>query len=161
MQNPAFSVLLPAWACDAVGTAVFTALCPYLVLYVIAPEYQTPEDSPFGLDCKDGARAAKTSASYDRRCSSMNVLGACVSAALLTAVITTPVWLAALKRVGKVKSWLMWSLLMASTNYLFVILEKSWIRTAILVCGLNGIPIAAKFLADTILADIIERKLMN
>lgn len=156
LQNPAFVTLLPAWACDAVSSAIFLALCPYLIMYVVAPEYQTEEDSPFGIDCKEGVRGVSTSNHYSKYCNTQNVLGACVGAALMAAIITTPLWLAAVKRYGKVKLWLLWSLVMAATNYAFLILSKSSMLTAVFVCCINGIPIAAKFLADAILADIID-----
>jgi len=156
LKNPAFYCLLPAWACDAISGAIFLALCPYLVQYVLAPEYQTLEDSPFELDCKEGARGVYTSATYDRRCNSMNILGACVSAALVAAIMATPIWLWGVKRFGKVKMWLMWSVVMAATNLLFTFLGKSYLRSGVVVCMVNGLPLAAKFLADAVLADIID-----
>jgi len=55
-----------------------------------------------------------------------------------------------------VKMWLFWSLTMAVTNFMFLPLTKSCLRSCFVVCGVNGFPIAAKFLADAILADIID-----
>jgi len=156
LQNPAFSALLPAWACDAVSSAIFLALCPYYVMYVIAPEFQTKGDSPFGVDCLQGARGLSTSKTYDRRCNNMVVLGSCVTAALLCAIVSTPLWLYGVRRYGKVKMWLLWSLTMAVTNFMFLPLSKSFLISCFVVCGVNGLPISAKFLADAILADIID-----
>jgi len=156
LNNPAFRALLPAWACDAVSAAVFLALCPYFVMYVIAPEYQTKSDSNFSLDCKEGLLASSSSSHYDRRCNTMVVLGACVISALAAAVLATPFWLWLVRRKGKISAWLLWSLSMAVTNFLFCVLCKSWIIAAVVACALNGIPLAAKFLADSVLADIID-----
>mmetsp|Transcript_12540 Transcript_12540/g.24463 ORF Transcript_12540/g.24463 Transcript_12540/m.24463 type:complete len:968 (+) Transcript_12540:118-3021(+) len=156
LQNPAFSALLPAWACDAVSAAIFLALCPYYVMYVIAPEYQTAGDSPFGVDCLQGARGVSTSKTYDRRCNTMVVLGSCVTAALIAAIASTPLWLYGVRRFGKIKMWLAWSLTMAVTNFMFLPLTRSSIISCFAVCAVNGLPIAAKFLADAILADIID-----
>eukprot|EP00931_Biecheleriopsis_adriatica_P036695 TRINITY_DN21107_c1_g1_i1.p1 TRINITY_DN21107_c1_g1~~TRINITY_DN21107_c1_g1_i1.p1 ORF type:complete len:882 (-),score=110.24 TRINITY_DN21107_c1_g1_i1:71-2716(-) len=156
LRNPAFRALLPAWACDAVAQAIFLALCPFFIMYVVAPEYQTPSDNVFGIDCLEGARGVSTSTLYDRRCNTQFILGACVFTALLCALLTTPVWLRLVLRYGKVKLWLAWSFTMAVTNFMFLAVQKSFIIATFVVCGLNGIPLAAKFLADSILADIID-----
>eukprot|EP00931_Biecheleriopsis_adriatica_P004439 TRINITY_DN106105_c0_g1_i1.p1 TRINITY_DN106105_c0_g1~~TRINITY_DN106105_c0_g1_i1.p1 ORF type:complete len:861 (-),score=91.66 TRINITY_DN106105_c0_g1_i1:78-2660(-) len=156
LQNPAFRILLPAWAFDAVAQAIFLSLCPFFVMYVIAPEYQTPRESSWNLDCREGARAESFSRIYDRRCSTQVVLGSCVGVALVCAMLTTPIWLRMVVKFGKVKVWLAWSFSMAVTNFMFLFLTKGAIISTLIVCGFNGIPLAAKFLADSILSDIID-----
>lgn len=156
LNNPAFRKLLPAWACDAVACAIFLALCPYFVMYVISAEYQTKGNSAWGLDCKSGLLANSSNPHYDRRCNTMVVLGVCVCAALGAAVVATPLWLMLAKMRGKVSAWVIWSFTMAITNFVFVFLDQSMVVACVVACTINGIPLAAKFLADAILADIID-----
>lgn len=154
LRNPAFTVLLPAWACDALVVGVFQSVTPYYIRYVIRPEYQTLAEH--GLDCCSGLRGLSKSSDFNWRCSSQYVLGGCVVMALMCAVIATPIWLLIMKRVGKVQAWLTWSLTMAVSNILYCFLGAGDIYGALLVCGVNGAPLGAKFLADAILADIID-----
>merc|ERR1712194_81652 len=45
---------------------------------------------------------------------------------------------------------------MAITNVLFVFLDQGWVLPLWIVASLNGFPLGAKFLADSILGDIID-----
>lgn len=152
--NKAFVVLLPAWACDGLTAAVFASLVTYYIRYVIQPEYQTEEEH--GRDCQKGVNAMSSSDNFSHFCSTPSVLAMCLLAALMAAVATTPIWLYLVKRIGKVKTWLLWSLVMAVTNILFVFPGKGHIWFCMFVCGANGVPMSAKFLADAILSDIID-----
>lgn len=51
---------------------------------------------------------------------------------------------------------LAWSLTMALTNSLFFFVGKGDVMLCIIISGINGIPIGAKFLSDAILADVID-----
>lgn len=152
--NSAFTVLLPAWACDGMVNAVFASLVTYYVRYVIQPEFQTKEEH--GRDCANGVNAMPNSKNFSHFCSTQSVLAMCLLAALVAAVVTTPLWLLLVKKIGKVKTWLLWSLVMAVTNILFVFPGKGMIYACAAVCAANGIPMSAKFLADAVLADIID-----
>lgn len=154
MTNQAFTVLLPAWCCDGMVNAVFAALITYYIRYVIQPEYQTMEEN--GRDCAKGVNALSTSDNFSHWCSTESVLAGCLCCALFCAMAATPVWLLLVRLIGKVRTWLLWSLVMAATNILFVFPGKGDIVMCALICGLNGLPIAAKFLADAVLADIID-----
>jgi len=61
-----------------------------------------------------------------------------------------------MSRLGKVNTWLVWSLTMAMTNCLFLMVGKGMVITLWVVAALNGLPLGAKFLADSILSDIID-----
>lgn len=126
----------------------------YFVRYVVQPEYQTTEDA--GLDCNQGIPiTGEESESW--RCSSTIVLGMCVTSLLLFAFLGTPFWLAMAKYAGKHNAWLFWSLSMAMTNILLVSVSKGDVTRIILISGLNGLPLGAKFLSDSVLADIIGK----
>jgi len=152
--NKAFVVLLPAWAADGMTAAIFASLVTYYIRYVIQPEYQNMEEH--GRDCQKGVNAMTSSEDYSHFCSTQSVLAMCLLAALMAAVVTTPMWLMLVKRYGKVKTWLVWSLVMAVTNILFVLPGKGAIYLVMLICAANGVPMSAKFLADAILSDIID-----
>merc|ERR1712118_209350 len=70
--NRAFTVLLPAWACDGMVNAIIAALLTYYIRYVITPEYQTEEDH--GRDCAKGVNGMAGSDNYDYYCSTEMVL---------------------------------------------------------------------------------------
>lgn len=152
--NKPFTVLLPAWACDGMSNAVIAALLTYYVRYVIQPEFMTQEEN--GIDCAKGVNGMNGAENFSYQCSTQYVLAGCCGALFLFAAVGTPVWLVLVQRLGKVKTWLLWSCVMAFTNILFVFPGKGQIALAAVVCGLNGIPFGAKFLADAVLADIID-----
>jgi len=143
-----------AWACDGMVNAVVAALLTYYIRYVVAPEYQTLEDH--GRDCAKGVNGMSGADNYSAFCSTEMVLAGCCCALFVFAAAATPVWLLLMSFCGKVNTWLMWSCIMAITNILLVLPGKGDIYLTAIVCGLNGLPLGAKFLADAILADIID-----
>eukprot|EP01047_Picozoa_sp_COSAG01_P008959 COSAG01_NODE_362_length_18130_cov_34.672307_2_plen_724_part_00 len=147
-NNRPFNLLLPAWVCDALVNATVAALMPYFVIYIVQPEFQTLADGN-GRECHGGAN-------QEWRCQSPQVLGACVLALLLCASLATPAWYGMRRCFGKRSTWLLWSLSMACTNPLFLIIEKGDVHFCIIIAAVNGIPFGAKWLADDILADVID-----
>ena len=115
------------------------------VRYVVQPE--------FSQDICDGGK----NPSAPWTCSSDKVLGAAVGAVLFCALIGAPLWLGLLKCLGKRNTWLLWSLTMAVTNISFYAVGEGDVTLVIVLAGLNGIPMGAKFLSDAILADVIVR----
>jgi len=94
-------------------------------------------------------------------CKSINVVGAGFTAFLFSAILSNPIWLLIVKKLGKVEGWLFWSLSNALTNFLYISCGWSggqdWeVWWVIALCGLNGFPMGGKFLADSILSDIID-----
>jgi Na+/melibiose symporter-like transporter len=140
-NNKPFVMLLPAWACDAVTTGIIASMVSYFVRYVVKPEFQP--------GCADGL-------SDDWWCRSVPVTGLSVTMTLCAAFIFTPVWLFIAKKLGKRKTWLIWSMTMAVTNAFYILVGEGDHWKCIVISGINGIPFGAKFLADAILADIID-----
>eukprot|EP00930_Biecheleria_cincta_P006370 TRINITY_DN107372_c0_g1_i1.p1 TRINITY_DN107372_c0_g1~~TRINITY_DN107372_c0_g1_i1.p1 ORF type:complete len:827 (+),score=85.49 TRINITY_DN107372_c0_g1_i1:75-2555(+) len=144
MFNGPFRVLLPAWACDAYCNAVVQSMTPYFVIIVTQPAFQK--------DCLDPG-----SSNYNPMiCNASSVIGMCGASVLLACIAGLPVWNCLVRRVGKIKTWWLWSLSMALTNLAFVFLGRGAVPMLWIVAALNGLPIGAKFLADSILSDIID-----
>ncbi len=142
MENVAFTSLLPAWACDAIFTGILSSMLMYFVRYVVIPEYQP--------NCNEGLNTA------DWKCSSTHVAGLSVTMLLIAAFVGTPIWLFIAGKLGKRKTWLLWSFTSAITNFLFIFVGEGDVMLNIAIAALNGLPMGAKFLADAINADIID-----
>jgi len=140
-NNLPFVMLLPAWACDAVTTGIIASMVSYFVRYVVKPEFQP--------GCAEGLNPKWY-------CRSTPVTGLSVTLTLCAAFIFTPAWLVLAKKLGKRKTWLLWSMTMAVTNAFYIFVGEGDYWLCIIISGLNGIPFGAKFLADAILADIID-----
>lgn len=165
LNNKLFCILLPAWLCDAFVQASSLTLVPYFVEAVVEPAYMTMEDN--GHDCYEsspsydggqwiGEGGRDDSGTYDRLCSTDNVAAVCGGLALISAIMVLPVWQLLVRKLGKERTWLLWSCTMAFTNVLFVFVGKGQVRFLFFVSFVNGAPLGAKFLADSILSDIID-----
>eukprot|EP00928_Gymnodinium_smaydae_P084074 TRINITY_DN6731_c0_g1_i1.p1 TRINITY_DN6731_c0_g1~~TRINITY_DN6731_c0_g1_i1.p1 ORF type:complete len:852 (+),score=113.97 TRINITY_DN6731_c0_g1_i1:28-2556(+) len=150
LENGPFRVLLPAWACDAFSNAIVQSLTPYFVAIVTAPQTRTLEEH--GMEC--GRADSPTYNAWF--CDPQNVVAACGISVLIAAIAALPLWSLAVRWFGKVKVWWMWSLTMAATNCLFLFLGRGMVIPLLIVSALNGVPLGAKFLADSILGDIID-----
>jgi Na+/melibiose symporter-like transporter len=144
-QNKAFTTLLPAWVCDSVCNIMLLSTLVYYVRYVIEPEYSSESCAAFATD-ENIAALCKTE--------SVVAYGGLLY--LICAVVGGPVWLYLAKKLGKRNTWLLWSLTTAMTNFFLVFLGKGDTIGFIVVLGVNGLPFGAKFLADAILADVID-----
>ena len=143
-NNRPFNILLPAWVCDALVNSLVSSLLTYFVRYIVQPEYSHEK-------CNNGLGS-----NLDWDCSSEMVLGGSVLALLLAAFVFSPFWLAMTKLIGKRNAWLLWSLTMACTNPLYFMVGKGDAKLCVIISAVNGIPFGAKFLADAILADVID-----
>lgn len=164
-DNFPFLVLIPGWLCDACVTGLTAGLGPYYVEAVVAPAFQTMEDN--GRDCApsspsyengtwDGDASRKASDNYDSLCDTDNVFVASVLLLLMCAILGCPLWSFMVSVIGKVKTWLVWSLFMAISNFLMLFVTRGAIFFCFFAFAVNGIPLGGKFLADSILADIID-----
>eukprot|EP00931_Biecheleriopsis_adriatica_P120366 TRINITY_DN95487_c0_g1_i1.p1 TRINITY_DN95487_c0_g1~~TRINITY_DN95487_c0_g1_i1.p1 ORF type:complete len:481 (-),score=51.62 TRINITY_DN95487_c0_g1_i1:59-1339(-) len=144
MFNGPFRVLLPAWTCDAFCNAIVTCMTPYFILIIIQPAHQE--------ECLD----VESPLYQPMLCKANSVIGACGAFVLLAAILGLPIWQWLVSRLGKVRTWWLWSLTMAVTNLLFVFLGNGWVVPLWVVAALNGLPLGAKFIADAILSDIID-----
>jgi hypothetical protein len=148
-RNKPFTLLLPAWICDALVSALISSLLTYFIRYVVEPEYAETGDA---VGCLEGRNTAKW------QCQSDIVLGFSILSVLMAAVLGSPVWLFLSNpaRLGKRNTWLLWSLVMALTNPLYLTVGSGDVYKVILVSFINGLPFGAKFLSDAILADVID-----
>jgi Na+/melibiose symporter-like transporter len=151
LNNKPFVQLLPAWAADSVNFSVMSSLLMYYVQYVVQPEYTN--------DCTAGDPndADNPSAIYKAGlCGSTWVTAYALVAILVCAMCTLPLWQALAKRFGKRNAWLTWSCVNAITNLAVLPVGAGDIYLFIGCAGLNGIPLGASFLSDSILSDIID-----
>jgi len=165
MCNGPFVVLMPAWVCDAFCSALFGSISYYYVEAVVAPEQQTMEEH--GRDCAassplyDGGRwrglaGQRDHPSFDWMCDTSSVMaltGICVIGA---AILSLPFWKCCASTFGKVNTWLLWSVTKAVSTLFFLFLGTGQLYALWIIAALNGVPESAKFLADSILADIID-----
>lgn len=159
LSNFPFTTLLPAWACDAVVNAIVASMTTYFVRYVVEPEFQTMEEH--GIGCSVGVNERDGTAipgpdADSPFCDSVIVLGVSITLLLVSAVVSTPIWMAITSKIGKRKAWLAWSLSMACTNFLYIFISRGQVVLMMVFTAINGLPFGAKFLADAILADIID-----
>lgn len=142
-----------------------TAILVYYVEAVIQPAYQTMENH--GRDCAassstfDGGKwiglaGTSSSDSYDYLCDNSLVIAISGGLALLGGLVGTPVWKILTCVIGKTWTWLMFSLVSAVTNVLFICLPTGNVWLLFSAAFINGLPLGAKFLADSILSDIID-----
>lgn len=146
MQNRPFVLLLPAWTLDSLATALIGSLLTFFVRYVVQPEYSNQE--LYGCRPVGGAD--------DWRCQSEFVLGVSFLAFLAGVVVFTPLWLFLSKRFGKNVIWLAWSISNGFTFLLYAFVGPGDVYLCIVMSVFNGAPAGAKFLADAIMADIID-----
>ena len=82
------------------------------------------------------------------------VAGLSVTMLLISAFLGTPLWLFIAGKLGKRKTWLLWSFSSAITNFFFIFVGEGDVYLNVGIAALNGLPMGAKFLADAINADI-------
>lgn len=144
--NRPFTLLLPAWVLDNFATTIITSLLTFFVRYVVKPEYSNQElygCRPFG-------------GSDHLFCSTTNVLGMSVLALLMGALLFLPMWLFISKKLGKRNTWLLWSFANGTTFLAYSFVGAGDIVLCIVMSVINGAPIGAKFLGDSIMADVID-----
>lgn len=152
-RNRLFTMLLPAWILDSMAMSVIGSMLVFYIRYVLQPEYQTLESN--GIDCNRGIAIPGTS-SESWKCDSTAVLGIMATALLVCAFLGMPIWLKVANRVGKRNAWVALSAINVFSNLLYLFLGPGDIIPAIVIGGINGLPFGAKFLSDSILADIIH-----
>jgi len=129
-KNIAFRPLLAAWALDGLGVSALFAMFPFFIRYVVVTDNS-------GMD-------------------PLEVMGLSAVGLLITACISSPVWLQLSTRFGKYHTWLFFNLINAITNLLFFIPAEGDPKQTIMVMVLNGIPVGGQFLTNSILADVID-----
>jgi len=145
-SNRPFTLLLPAWILDSLANAIIGSLLTFFVRYIVQPEFSNQEE----WGC------APVGGSDNWECDSNSVLGASVVALLLGAFLFTPMWLWIAKKLGKRNSWLLWSFTNGLTFLCYAFVQQGDVYLCIIMSVFNGAPIGAKFLADAIMADVID-----
>lgn len=146
MNNKPFVLLLPAWTLDALASALLGSLVTYFVKYIVQPEFSNQEEYgclPVGGDER-------------WECSSDMVLGASFLAVLFGAMAMMPVWLWLSDKFGKRNMWLAWSLTNGMTFLCYAFVGKGDVYLCVIMSFFNGAPAGARFLADAIMADVID-----
>ena len=141
MNNKPFTLLLPAFVLDALSTSIISSLLTFFVRYIVEPEYA------------DGCSPVGSNKWY---CKSTNVLGASVMAFLFGALVATPVWLFIAGKLGKRNTWLLWSFTNGATFLCYLPVKKGNVWLCIIMSFFNGAPASGKFLADSVMADVID-----
>eukprot|EP00943_MAST-04B_sp_MAST-4B-sp1_P004026 g4026.t1 len=144
-NNRPFTLLLPAFVLDNLGTSIITSLVVFFVRYIVQPEYSNPQ---WGCKAVGG--------SSDWRCSSDDVVAMSVLAMLGGAFLFVPAWLLAASKLGKRNAWLLWSFTNGLTFLCYAPVGKGNVMLCIVMSFFNGAPIGGKFLADTVMADVID-----
>jgi Na+/melibiose symporter-like transporter len=158
--NGPFRILLPAWVFDAICRSITTTIMPFFVEVVVQPNFLTMEYD--GIDCSpssasfDGGKWIGLAGKTDWRCDSFRLLTVCFGIVLLSAVLAIPVWNFLVHKIGKVKCWLTVSLCYAVSFCMMFFLFRGWITFMLIIAVFQGFPVAGSFLADGILADIID-----
>merc|ERR1711871_793387 len=137
LDNKPFVSLLPAWCLDTFGQAIVQALMPFFVEGVIRPE------------SREDLRGSILS-------DSTNVMSIAGALMCLGGAMSLPVWNFFATRLGKRRTWLLWSFWGGLTNILLFLINKGDVEFFLAVTFINGTPLGARFLADTILSDIID-----
>ena len=144
-NNKPFTLLLPAFILDSLGTSIITSLVVFFVRYIVQPEFSNPH-----LGCKP------VGGSSTWMCSSDTVVAASVLAMLGGAFLFVPLWLTAANKLGKRNAWLLWSFSNGLTFLCYAPVGKGDVILCVIMSFFNGAPIGGKFLADTVMADVID-----
>lgn len=153
LNNRLFLMLLPAWLLDNYCNAIIMGLLPYFVEVVVAPAWATMEEH--GRDCAPKG-AWKGEQKDEAMCSNDMVIVFACYAFLVTALLALPIWNLLVVKMGKVRTWLLWSLTTAASNLLLLFVGKGDVYFFLIAVAVNGAPMGAKFLSESILADIID-----
>merc|ERR1711871_1240585 len=137
LDNKPFVSLLPAWCLDTFGQAIVQALMPFFVEGVIRPE------------SREDLRGSILS-------DSTNVMSIAGALMCLGGAMSLPVWNYIAYKKGKRWTWLAWSFWNGLTNIFLVVTDKGTGSLFLFVTFISGTPLGARFLADTILSDIID-----
>jgi hypothetical protein len=136
-KNRAFRPLLVAWALEGLGLSSLLTMAPFFVRYVVE---------------SDGPAAVASGHALDPTV----CLGAGVMTLLVVAMAVAPGWLAASRRWGKFRVWLVVSGMAVAANLLFLVPLRGQPYLTIALMAVNGFPIGGAFLTHSILADVID-----
>lgn len=139
LRNPVFRVLLLNQLIESIGAATQFTVLPFVVSYVIDPEYELNGDPVSDAIDEDTV---------------YTMLG---GGLLVFELLSIPFWLKLVYTKGKYKAYVIWNLVLCLTTGLKVIIGHHMVTEAAICAILWGIGNGgATFIIRTILADIYE-----
>jgi Na+/melibiose symporter-like transporter len=127
-----FTPLVIAWVMDAVAVALIASSFPFYITYTVRPELADPPRDPD------------------------TVMALCFAALFIAALLGMPVWAFLARRFGRFRVWQSANVLNAMTNALFIFVNEGDPNFAIGAAFINGLPLGAGALTDSILSDVIS-----
>merc|ERR1719440_585903 len=118
-------------------------------------EYTNPDCDTPGNQCT-GLAGIEGTDDYNMICSTDLVIAIAGASFLIAALCSVPFWMCLVATIGKIKAWFLFSLSHGIAAIGFLFLGEGMILPLWGVTALNGIPFGAKFLNDSILADIVD-----
>jgi Na+/melibiose symporter-like transporter len=172
LRNGPFMALLPTWVLDQLSTTLVTTMITYFYAYVVQPQMCTE----CAAECTaDAAGAAWYAAQPERDargqptksllfsgcrsafwCGTSGWIGLSIVVLICAAVASQPCWLYLTRRLEKRNVWLLFNVVNAMTALLFIAVDEGNPLLCVLVVGVNGIPLGAQFLTESIVADVID-----
>jgi GPH family glycoside/pentoside/hexuronide:cation symporter len=131
-RNQPFSRLIAASFLDSVGWFAVAATMPFYLTYVVRPQ------------------------DYGAKYPAELWLAIGLGIFFVSAIVATPFWLWCCSKFGKRNTWLAFNAMNGFTNGLFIFVGRGDIMASCIVTALNGMPLGARFLNDSTLADTID-----
>ena len=80
----------------------------------------------------------------------------CFAVLFLAVILSAPLWLFVVSKIGKYRTYMLYNVLNLVTNSAFIFLgEGDWV--ALVICTFfNGFPMGGNFIADSLVADVID-----
>ncbi|KAA0145795.1 hypothetical protein FNF31_07958 [Cafeteria roenbergensis] len=151
-RNKAFRTLIVPWLLDMASVSLLGSMLTLYVTYAVRPTDPTvvPECAGDGIREVFGIRGSIW-------CSGDSVwLGMGLLALMIGQVAFVPVWRMISNPFGTRNTWLMFNLLAAVTTGLFIFGGVGTPRITVFLSLINGIPMAAMFLNDAIVSQVID-----
>lgn len=89
-------------------------------------------------------------------CGTSSWIGLSIVLLIVGAMISQPFWLLATRRIEKRTVWLLFNVLNAITSIMFVAVDEGDPVLCVFCVFINGLPLGAQFLTDSIVADVID-----
>eukprot|EP01064_Diplonema_japonicum_P014020 TRINITY_DN2153_c0_g3_i2.p1 TRINITY_DN2153_c0_g3~~TRINITY_DN2153_c0_g3_i2.p1 ORF type:complete len:942 (+),score=226.61 TRINITY_DN2153_c0_g3_i2:4526-7351(+) len=154
LRNKPFMHLLPAWILDSTAITMIGTMLPFFVEYVVKP-WAVPECDHVCCPLHSDS-VLYTGCRGDTMCKTDTWLGIGLVALFTAAILSMPVWMCSVKKFGKRKTWLAFNLVTAVTNGIFVFVGAGDPIFMCVLAAVNGIPVGAQWLTESIVADVID-----
>jgi Na+/melibiose symporter-like transporter len=172
LRNGPFMKLLPTWVLDQLSTTLVTTMLLYFYTYVVQPHMTVECAAECTLDARGAAWYAAQPVKDERGRNTKSVwapgcrspfwcgvsgwIGLSIVVLIVGAVLSQPLWLLLTRWIEKRNVWLLFNVVNSVTALLFVAVDEGDPVLCVLVVFLNGIPLGAQFLTESIVADVID-----